>query len=424
MTRRPGWQLTPGAGALLLTACASTPAAQPAPASSASASTTSAGDTRAAPASAWPTASGDAGRTSPATATGPQTGRIAWQRHLEGAVTPGPVVGIDGSVLAASNGGVLHALDPADGSDRWTYDGGGSYGSDLSTSPAVLGDGTILWPGPHDRLYGLTPTGRLLWTVQLDGLVLSPAVVGRRAYVADSTGILLALDLPDTGPPRQTWRLDVGSRSYSSPSVGPDGIVYAAADDRVTAVRDDGDRARVRWTFRTRDIIEVSTAVAADGTVIVGTNNDVQYGLGPDGTVRWRFDRGDWTYSSPVARDGRTWFGDHLGRVDVPDTATGRLLHTDLGLPKARGTTSAGTGVWTAPLVDRDQNVYVGTAAGHVYGFAPDGRPLFDAPVGGVIASYPALTADGTLVLGSSNSTLYAFHDATTPVTPASPGSQ
>lgn len=124
------------------------------------------------------------------------------------------------------------------------------------------------------------------------------------------------------------------------------------------AIRDNGNRAQVRWTFRTRDIIEVSTSVAADGTVIVGTNNDVQYGLRPGGTVRWRFDRGDWTFSSPVVRDGRAWFGDHLGRVDILDTATGRLVRNDLGLPKAQGTTSAGTGVWTAPLVDRDQNVF------------------------------------------------------------------
>ncbi len=371
------------------------------------------------PASAWPGASGDVGHTSPAVTTGPQTGRVAWHRQLEGAVVPGPVVGADGSVLAASNGGVLHALDPASGADRWTYDGGGSYGSDLSTSPAVLPDGTILWPGPHDRLHGLTAAGQLLWTVQLDAFVLSPAVVGHRAYVATTDGTLLALDLPDRGRPREAWRLDVGGTSYSSPSVGPDGTVYAAADRIVTAVRDDADHAAVRWRFRTRDTIEVSTAVGADGTIVVGTNNDVQYGLRPDGGVRWTFDRGDWTYSSPVVRDGRTWFGSHLGQVDVLDAATGELLQRDLGLPKAQGTSSAGTGVWTAPLVDTAQDVYVGTAAGHVYGFAPDGRRLWDAPVGGVIASYPALTADGTLVLGSTNGTLYAFHDEPVTTPPA-----
>lgn len=50
--------------------------------------------------------------------TGPRTGAIKWQRRLEGPVVPGPVEAPDGSVLAASNGGVLHALDPRTGELR------------------------------------------------------------------------------------------------------------------------------------------------------------------------------------------------------------------------------------------------------------------------------------------------------------------
>lgn len=359
---------------------------------------------------AWPSAFGDARHSSPTPARGPQTGHELWRRVLEGAVVPGPVIGVDGSVLAASNGGVLHALDPATGADRWAYDGGGAYGSDLSTSAAVLADGTILWPGPGQRLHALSAKGRLLWTEQLDGFVLSPAVHGGRVYVADNAGTLLALDVPAAGPPHRAWRLKIGSGGFSSPAVAPDGTVYVAADTTVMAVRDRGDRADVRWTFRTRDTIEVSPAVTADGTVVVGTNNDVQYGLRPDGTVRWTYDRGDWTYSSTVARDGRVWFGDHLGRVDVLDGRTGTLVHTALGLPKAQGRTSAGTGIWTAPLVDAVQDVYVGSAAGHVYGFGPDGARLWDADVGGIVAGYPALTADGTLLIGASDG-LHAFAD-------------
>jgi len=86
--------------------------------------------------------------------TGPRTGQLRWTRKLEGNVTPGPFIGKAGIVYAASNAGVLHAIDPATGADRWTYDGHASCGSDLSTSPAVLPDGTILRPGPNATLYG------------------------------------------------------------------------------------------------------------------------------------------------------------------------------------------------------------------------------------------------------------------------------
>lgn len=362
------------------------------------------------PVSAWSTASGSAARTSPTGAVGPQTGRVAWRRTLEGAVVPGPVVGVDGSLLAASNGGVLHALDPATGADRWVYDGGGPYGTDLSTSPTVLVDGTVLWPGPGGRLHALAPDGGLLWTEQLDAFVLTPAAVQGRVYVGTAAGTLAALDV-DGRAHRRAWTLELGGTSYSSPAVGPDGTVLTAHDQEVVAVRDDGDRARVAWRFATRDVIEVSPAVAADGTVIVGTNSDDQYGLAPDGTVRWRFDRGDWTYSSPVVRDGVVWFGDHLGYLDVLDARTGALQHRALGIPREQGRTGAGTGVWTAPLVDADQDAYVGTAAGHVYGFDRDGRRLWDADVGGIVASYPALTADGLLAVGSTTGELWAFAD-------------
>ena len=139
-----------------------------------------------APASAWPQASGDAARSSATAATGPQTAHLRWQRKLGGAATPGPAVAVDGTVLIAANDGVLHDVDPATGADRWTFDGGSSYGVDLSTTPAVLPGGTILWPAPGDRLIALSPTGKKLWSEKLAGFVLSPAAVGgNRVYVAD-----------------------------------------------------------------------------------------------------------------------------------------------------------------------------------------------------------------------------------------------
>lgn len=65
-------------------------------------------------------------------------------------------------------------------------------------------------------------------------------------------------------------------------------------------------------------------------------------------------------------------------------------------------------GVWTSPAVDSVGNVYFGTVVGHVYGFGPDGRRLFDLDTGASVDSYPALGPDGTLYIGSANGLLYA----------------
>ena len=359
-------------------------------------------------ASAWPEAFGDAAHSSPAGARGPQTAHLKWRVNLGGTVTPGPVIGTDGSILAASNAGVLHALNPANGNERWRFDGGTSYGNDLSTSPAVLGDGTILWPGPENALYALSGTGKLLWSQHFAGFVLSPAIgTGRRVYIADMAGHLTAIDVGPSGKHTSAWTISTGANSYGSPAIAADGTIYTTAGRKLFAIGDDTTHAKIRWTFTAKDDIEVSPAVAPDGTVILGTNNDVEYAITPAGHPAWTFPKGHYSYSSPVVRGGNAYFGDHLGDLDVIDVSSGAVIRRDTTLSRSPVNSSVGIGIWTAPLVDAAGDVYFGTAAGHLYGYRPDGRRLWDINTGAVNDSYPALTADGTLVIGGGN-TLYA----------------
>lgn len=364
-----------------------------------------------APASAWPMAGHDPAHSGSAPVTGPQTGRVRWRRRLEGAAVPGPVLAADGSVLAASNAGVLHALDPATGRDRWTFDGQGSYGIDLSTSPLVLGDDLILWPGPQNTLFALDAEGRERWRVQFGAMVLSPVRgPGRSVYVADMGGELRALEVT-TAAVRERWRLRLGpGPSYGSPAVGPDGTIYGTAANDLVAVRDETRSGRVRWRVRTGDLVEVSPAVGPDGTVVIGSNDPYQYGVSREGRVRWRVRRGALTYSSPaVTRAGQALWGDHRGRTTVVDVRTGRVVARYVGL--ARSARLRAVGVWTMPVTDRDGRVYVGTRPGHVYGFARTGRLLFDVDTGASVESYPALGSDGALYVGSESGEVWAIAD-------------
>jgi outer membrane protein assembly factor BamB len=65
--------------------------------------------------------------------------------------------------------------------------------------------------------------------------------------------------------------------------------------------------------------------------------------------------------------------------------------------------------VRSACVLDRDYRLYFGTQDGHVIGLAPDGTRLFDVTVGGEVDSYPALTGDGALLIGSRNRMLTAI---------------
>lgn len=356
----------------------------------------------------WPGFERDARHTSSSGVVGPQRATIRWRRRLEGPVVPGPVVGRGGVVYAASNGGVLHAIDLDTGRDRWRFDAGTPYGSDLSTAPALLSDGTVLWPGPDDTLYALAPDGRLRWRLALGSFVLSPVVRGDTVYVAEMAGVLHALALRPEGPPRQRWSLELGGTAYGSPALAADGTIYATAGADLIAVRDGGNVGRVRWRFATAKQIEVSPAVAPDGTVVTGSNDPYEYGIGADGRQRWRYNRRILTYSSPaVTSDGLAYFGDHRGFVTAVRASDGRLVARYAGLLLRPGGPSAG--VWTAPVVDRRHDVYFGTRAGHIYGFASDGRRLLDIDTGATVDSYLALAGDGTLLAGSESGVLYAI---------------
>lgn len=357
----------------------------------------------------WPQALHDAGHSGASPAAGPTTGRLRWTRRLEGDVTPGPVVAADGTIYAASNAGILHALDPATGRDRWTLDGGGSYGLDLSTSPAVLPSGLILWPGPRGALLAVSPDGTERWRLELGGLVTSPAVrADGTVVVATDGGLLVGLTPTSTGP-EERWRVDLGEGGYGSPVISADGrTVYQSVLSGVVAVRE----AAVVWRWRVpRGIVEVSPAVSPSGTVVIGTNDDFQYGLHPaDGSMRWRYRRDVWTYSSPgVTRDGVVYFGDHRNRIVGLDAESGAVLFAHQGSTVDDG--PGGIGIWTSVLVDVHHRVYAGTRQGLVYAVDRDGRRLWTYDAGATVDSYPALTADGALVIGTTDGRLLAFAD-------------
>jgi outer membrane protein assembly factor BamB len=347
----------------------------------------------------WPSALHDARHSGAASTDGPRTGTVRWRRRLEGAVTPGPVVGADGTVYVSSNGGVLHALDPADGADRWTYDSGtvaGPLVGDLSVSPLVLPDRTVLFPA-GDQLVALSPAGQRLWSERLPGTVTSPVTAdGRRVYVGDTSGTVSAWDVTAVGEHRLAWRIDVGSTSYGSVVTGGDGRLYTTADSALLAIDDQGGAARLAWRADPGDdISEVSAGLGPDRTALLGTNGRFEWAYGRDGGAPlWRSPRVI-TYASPtVTASGLAYVADHAGLVHVLDVRTGAET-TRYG--------PVGAQLWSSPVVDRAYRVYVAGQNGHAYGFTPDGRPLFDVDLGGPVDSYPALTADGALVVGSRN---------------------
>ena len=352
----------------------------------------------------WPAAMHDSRHSGVSDADGPTAGRVRWQRTLEGPVASGAVTGRDGTIYVASNGGVLHALDPATGVDRWTYDSRrrDPVDADLSISPLVLPDGTVLWGTPANDVVALSPTGIVLWTQPLPGRPTSPTTAdGRRVYVGDVSGGVTALDVAADGH-RPAWTVDVGTTSYGSVVTDGSGRLYTTVDSALVALDDLGGTGRVAWRADPGDdITEVSAGLGPDGTALLGTNGTREWAYRPDGSLRWT-SPAVITYSSPaVTADGYAYLADHSGRIRVLRIADGsQAASYQLGPPAQ---------IWSSVAVDRARRLYFGTQDGHLIGVDPAGSVLFDVALGGPIDAYPALIGDGALVVGTRNGVLVAI---------------
>jgi outer membrane protein assembly factor BamB len=357
----------------------------------------------------WPEAEHDAAHTSQATVRGPQSGHIRWKTNLGSPVSPGPAVGPGGTIYESSDAGILYAIDPATGRVQWKFDGGGALGGDdLSTTTAVLPGGTIVWPGPRDTVFGLSARGREQWAVPVTGAPLSPVIASPTAvYVMTTSGVLAALQV-DGAKTAARWTIKLGRQSFGSPVVRADGVIETTVDDCLVAVRDEGRTARQLWQFTVpKTKVEVSAAVAADGTAVLGANDGFEDGVSASGRLLWKHATGSPGFSSSaVTSAGAAYYGDNGGVLTVAAAATGAVTRA---LDAQPGVGTPDVNIWTAPLVDSAGDVYYGTNGGVIYGYSPAGRQLFAIPTGKTVDSYPALSAAGDLLVGSDNGDLYAI---------------
>lgn len=106
--------------------------------------------------------------------------------------------------------------------------------------------------------------------------------------------------------------------------------------------------ANVRWRFKTGSIATMSPAVAADGTIYVGSNDHNVYAVDPRGNELWR--------ASLASNINDTGF-----------------------------------------VIGNDGSIAVGCADGNVYAFTPDGKRKWVTPVGSDVAFTPVAGGDGTV---------------------------
>lgn len=278
---------------------------------------------------------------------------------------------------------------------------------DIQSSSVIGPDGTIYIADFPGNLFALRDPGQgpnldFVWRFHPEGgtsLHATPALGhDGSVYLGFSAGAgtkarstFYSLKAPTSGTEAQiAWSVDVGEgRITSSPTVGPDGTIYAVnGAGKLYAIAPDGT---VKWTAQTGPTLRSTPALGADGTIYQPSTDGKLYAVKPpasadakEGTVTWTFD-----------------FGQHLGPTP--------LLTKDKG-----GGGANGIGSGASPTIGPDGMIYIGANNSNFYAVNPDGSQkwLYEAEreLAGIWAT-AALSADATtLFFGANKGGIYALN--------------
>ena len=341
-----------------------------------------------------------------------QSGTEQWNFTTAYLIDASPAVGTDGTIYVPSYENI-YAMTPG-GSNKWIY-------PPLSTttifpgifgSPAIGPNGTIYFGGSADGvLYALDPaTGTNKWTYSISGngvFWTTPAIgpdgaiyIGSEKVMNNDTPYLYCINTNGT----LRWRYAPASPIYSSAAISQDGatIYFGSDDGKLYALSTNG--TTVRWTFNTGPkAITAAPAIGADGKIYIGVGsvlNPKFYCVNTNGTTNWVFTCTNRIQSSAaIGDDGTIYFGSDDMHVYA--------LNTN-GTLKWAAFTGATNG--SSPAIAADGTIYIGSDDGKLYAFNSSGSNLWTFTTGAIIFSSPAIGTNGTVYVGSEDAKIYALN--------------
>jgi outer membrane protein assembly factor BamB len=338
---------------------------------------------------------------------------VRWRFGAGDSLSAVPVV-VGEVVYVAGETGVVHALNAADGTERWTARLTGS-----PHSAVVLGD--LLYLADRDGVIHALEIGTGVQRWQSSRAIGASELLASDGalYGTTADGALVALDAASGA---ERWRFaPPGAGALHSPSTAV-GLVYVSSETGGYFALDAATGTQ-RWHFDTGSD-GTGTAVIADGIAYVGAGAGEPgrlYALdAATGELRWRVDENIY---SPAVANGVDYSGSDTGLVTARDATTGRerwrfqvrgtarppVVAGDLLLVPADDEhriyaldAASGTEVWQVDVDGGMPNgfavtggvIYVGTTAGSVYAIGGDGASTLAAiPSVAPSAAPPAATA-------------------------------
>lgn len=184
-------------------------------------------------------------------------GTLKWKSKFGSWTATATAIGNDGTIYFAGEGnnlnptfgGVLIAYNPADGTEKWRV----NLTSKINQGgPAIAPDGTIYAGGADNKLVAYNPEdGSVKWSYPANGAIEGVPAIDNAGniYFTDNEGYFHVIDADGN----KKWKeKDLGTRSWSSPAIGSNGVIYVVAD------QDDGTSKL--YAFKTK-----ATGLASGG---------------------------------------------------------------------------------------------------------------------------------------------------------------
>jgi uncharacterized repeat protein (TIGR02543 family) len=159
--------------------------------------------------------------------------------------------------------------------------------------------------------------------------------------------------------------------------------------------------ASMDWNATTGGVIFSSPAIAADGSIYIGSNDNMLHAFNADGTSKWTFETGNWVDSTPsIGPDGTIYVGSWDNKIYA--------LNPDNGNKYWEYETNSY--IMASPAIGADGKIYVGSKDSIFYAFESNGSVAWEYFAGEPITSSAALGQDGTIYFGDENGTFHAVN--------------
>jgi eukaryotic-like serine/threonine-protein kinase len=255
-------------------------------------------------------------------------GSVYWRYQIDAPIGESSPAYSDGVVYVGDLSGWLHAVNSKDGKKIWAF----KTGSEIKSSPVVVGDRVLI--GSYDEnLYCVsTRNGSLLWRFKTNGPVHStPGVLDGVAYIAGCDELFRGIRISDG---KEMFSVSSEAYTGASPALRGNSAFYGTFNNEILMVNLTDHTVAWRYEHPQRKFPFYSSAAVTANRVVVGGRDKLVHGLSPTGKAVWTFTTRARVESSPAIADGRVFVGSNDGRFYVLNVNTGaKVWEFNAGAP-------------------------------------------------------------------------------------------